>query len=95
MFWAIPEEGCCFPSRHTVIATAVLLMLAYVFTARFTSRAARLALWAGALVVPALVGTSRVYLGVHGAIDALAGIALGAAVMLAVVTADARVRRRG
>lgn len=93
-FWAIPEEGWCFPSRHTVIATAVLLMLAYVFTARIASRAARLAVWTGALLLAALVGASRVYLGVHWATDALAGLALGAAVMLAMVTADVWLRRR-
>ncbi|MDJ1137320.1 phosphatase PAP2 family protein [Streptomyces iconiensis] len=94
LFWAIPEDGWCFPSRHTVIATAVLLMLAYVFSARLASRAARLALWAGALALSALVGASRVYLGVHWATDALAGLALGATVMLAVTMADVLLRGR-
>ncbi|GAA2070414.1 phosphatase PAP2 family protein [Streptomyces albiaxialis] len=89
--WAIPEEGFCFPSRHTVIATAVLLILAYVIGERVASRAVRAALWGGALACSVLVGASRVYLGVHWATDALAGLALGASIATAVMTADALV----
>ncbi|MFG3253654.1 phosphatase PAP2 family protein [Streptomyces sp. NPDC048172] len=92
--WAIPEEGFCFPSRHTVIATAVLLILAYVIGERLASRAVRAALWCAALVCSVLVGASRVYLGVHWATDAFAGLALGASVALAVMTADGLVRAR-
>lgn len=93
-FWAIPENGFCFPSRHTVIATAVLLILVYVAAEHVTSRAGRVCLWTAALALSALVGASRVYLGVHWATDALAGLALGAAAALTVMTADTLHRRR-
>ncbi|MEU5838937.1 phosphatase PAP2 family protein [Streptomyces diacarni] len=84
--WAVQEDGFCYPSRHTVIATAVLLILAYVLTARIASRPARVALWAGAGVLSVLAGLSRLYLGVHWPTDVVAGLVLGASVPLAVVT---------
>ncbi|WP_369209168.1 phosphatase PAP2 family protein [Streptomyces sp. PU-14G] len=84
--WAVQEDGFCYPSRHTVIATAVLLILAYVLTARIASRPARIALWAGAAVLSLLAGLSRLYLGVHWPTDVVAGLVLGTAVPLVVVT---------
>ncbi|MFI8850373.1 phosphatase PAP2 family protein [Streptomyces sp. 891-h] len=83
--WEIHEAGFGYPSRHTVIATAVLLGLAYVLAVRFASRAARTALWTGAAVLSLLAGAGRVYLGVHWPTDVLAGLTLGTAVMLLVV----------
>ncbi|UNS98109.1 phosphatase PAP2 family protein [Streptomyces tubbatahanensis] len=84
--WAVQEDGFCYPSRHTVIATAVLLILAYVLTARIASRPARVALWAGAGALSVLAGLSRLYLGVHWPTDVVAGLVLGASVPLVVVT---------
>ncbi|MGY1437058.1 phosphatase PAP2 family protein [Streptomyces reniochalinae] len=84
--WAVQEDGFCYPSRHTVIATAVLLILAYVLTARIASRPARVALWTGAGALSLLAGLSRLYLGVHWPTDVVAGLVLGAAVPLVVVT---------
>ncbi|GAA2604852.1 phosphatase PAP2 family protein [Streptomyces axinellae] len=89
--WAIPEDGFCYPSRHTVIATAVLLILTWMLAARLASRAARAAGWLGAGALCWLVGASRVYLAVHWPTDVLGGLALGAAVALAVVAARALV----
>ncbi|MGW7514868.1 phosphatase PAP2 family protein [Streptomyces sp. NPDC054796] len=96
-FWAVPESGFCFPSRHTTIAVAVLLVLAYVFAGhlRARSRAAALAVWAGALGLALLVGVSRVYLGVHWATDVLGGFALGAVVALLLIVPDTVRRHRG
>ncbi|MEU7314430.1 phosphatase PAP2 family protein [Streptomyces sp. NPDC007083] len=87
--WEIQESGFGFPSRHTVIATAVLLALAWVLAERLTGRAARVALWTGAAVLSLLAGICRVGLGVHWPTDVLAGLALGAAVPLLVVGAYA------
>ncbi|SER48790.1 phosphatase PAP2 family protein [Streptomyces qinglanensis] len=87
--WEVQESGFGFPSRHTVIATAVLLALAWVLAERLGGRAARAALWTGAAVLSLLAGICRVGLGVHWPTDVLAGLALGTAVPLLVVGAYA------
>ncbi|WP_432069413.1 phosphatase PAP2 family protein [Streptomyces sp. AA1529] len=87
--WEIQESGFGFPSRHTALATAVLLTLAWVLAERLAGRAARVALWTGAAVLSLLAGICRVALGVHWPTDVLAGLALGTAVPLLVVGAYA------
>jgi membrane-associated phospholipid phosphatase len=78
--------GFAFPSGHATDAAAVYGMLALLL-ARSGPRAARVAAWTGAAGLIALVGLSRLYLGVHWLSDVVAGIALGAAWLLAIVTA--------
>ncbi len=72
-----------------MLATAVLLTLAWVLAERLAGRAARVALWTGAAVLSLLAGICRVALGVHWPTDVLAGLALGTAVPLLVVGAYA------
>ena len=78
--------GFAFPSGHATDAAAVYGMLA-VLLARSGSRAARLAAWAVAAGLIALVGLSRLYLGVHWLSDVVAGAGLGIAWLLAMFTA--------
>lgn len=70
--------GQAFPSGHATQAAAVLLVCAFALTGR---RRSPLVAIAG--VVAALVGVSRVVLGVHWPADVLAGWALGASWFLA------------
>jgi undecaprenyl-diphosphatase len=60
--------------------------LAAILAARARSRARKLAIWAAAAVLTALIGFSRVYLGVHYPADVVAGYA-AAVVWMAVVRA--------
>jgi membrane-associated phospholipid phosphatase len=79
--------GFAFPSGHATDAAAVYGMLA-VLLARPGRGAARVAALAGAAALIALVGLSRLYLGVHWLSDVVAGAGLGIAWLLAIFTAD-------
>ncbi len=64
-----------FPSGHALLTTCFALTLAWIL-ARGRGRARAVGVWAAALLVPLLVGWSRVELGVHFATDVLGGLAI-------------------
>ncbi|MDB5266841.1 MAG: phosphoesterase PA-phosphatase related protein [Parcubacteria group bacterium] len=66
-----------FPSGHATIATAFFFATAYSFFDRFKSALWKTVLVAVSIAAAALVCFSRLYLGVHSALDILAGISLG------------------
>lgn len=89
-----PTAGYAFPSGHTVQA-AVYGGLAFLLAREVRSWWAKVAVWAGAVVVALLLGLSRVYLGVHWLTDVLGGWALGTAWLaftLTVATTIGRLR---
>lgn len=75
---AVPREGDGFPSGHTMAATICWGALA--LWAEATDRRSRLA---GAALVVALVGFSRLALGVHYVTDLVASVLFGAGYLLA------------
>ena len=73
-----------------MIATAAYGAFAYLAWSRLETRRSRLALVAGISLFVALIGFSRLYLGVHYLSDVLAGVAAGVfwlSVSIAVQTA--------
>lgn len=68
-----------FPSGHSMGSLIGYSMLAYTIirVRPVASRGARVAIWAGAAVLIALIGYSRLYLAVHFLSDVVAGYALG------------------
>lgn len=73
-----------FPSGHSMMATVAYLTLAVILTRVEPAWRLRVFYLCAAVVLSVLVGTSRVYLGVHWPSDVLAGWSLGAAWALGV-----------
>jgi membrane-associated phospholipid phosphatase len=68
-----------FPSGHSMGSLIGFAMLAYTIirVCKIKSMIARVSIWTGAAIMIALVGYSRIYLGVHYLSDVVAGYTLG------------------
>ena len=75
----VVAHGYSFPSGHSLITMVLFAYLAYLLV-RFIPASWKRNLGVGVLLLlPILVGLSRIYLGVHYPSDVLAGWAVGAA----------------
>ncbi len=83
-----------FPSGHAVAATLVYGLLACYAVRHARAARTRVAAVALACLMVALVGVSRMYLGVHYLSDVLGGAAEGCAWLAVCITAVATLRRR-
>jgi len=72
-------DGLSFPSGHAMMSAAIYLTLGALLASTRARRRERAWVLGGAAAIAALVGTSRVALGVHWPTDVLAGWAFGAA----------------
>lgn len=81
-------SSSAFPSGHATQAAAVWLMLAVVTAAGAPSSRRRMGVWAAAVSIVAVVGISRLYLGVHWLTDVLGGWAVGSLWFLLVLGAS-------
>lgn len=92
--WAlVHEHSFSFPSGHSVLAMVLYGVIVYKTQDKLRSRWAKAALVAGALLMVAGIGVSRVYLGVHYPSDVAAGYFVGAVWLAAVVGSDVWVER--
>jgi undecaprenyl-diphosphatase len=85
-----------FPSGHALFAVCFFGGLAVLLTHRLNRRVAQVAVWLLAALIILLIGSSRVYLGVHYPTDVVGGYAVGLAWVTAVAFGDrlAEHRRR-
>lgn len=87
---AVPpyETSPSFPSGHTLNATVVVGVIAYLLIVRQSRRVTRVLTVTCAAVLALAVGLSRVYLGHHWLTDVLAAWLLALAWLAIVITAD-------
>jgi membrane-associated phospholipid phosphatase len=83
-----------FPSGHTAGATLLYGLLASFLVTQVRSWVARAVIVLAACLLVALVGLSRMYLGVHYLSDVLAAIAEGCTWLAICITAVSTLRRR-
>jgi undecaprenyl-diphosphatase len=96
-FGAPLPESYSFPSGHALLSFCFYGMIAAVMTVRVKGAGRRVFVWAGAVLLVALIGFSRIYLGVHYPSDVAAGYAAAFVWVMIVASADrvmeARLRR--
>lgn len=90
-----PPGGLSFPSGHSMISAALYLTLAVLIARALPARRLRVFVVAVGALLTALIGVSRIYLGVHYPTDVLAGWTAGAAWALACGVAVQLLGRRG
>jgi membrane-associated phospholipid phosphatase len=83
-----------FPSGHTANAALLYGLLACWLVTQQRGAGRRAAAIAGAVLMVALVGVSRMYLGVHYLTDVLAATAEGCTWLAVCITAISTLRRR-
>lgn len=81
-YWPYIESGYSFPSGHATAAMAFYGFLAYYIYSGASSPTTRRVVIAIAGILIALIGFSRLYLGVHYLSDVLAGYAIGLGMVL-------------
>ena len=83
-----------FPSGHALFSACFFGGLAVLLTHRIDNRIAQATVWLVALGIILLIGSSRVYLGVHYPTDVVGGFAVGLAWVTAVAFGDRLAERR-
>lgn len=74
--------GYSFPSGHTINSTALYISVMLLGMPLCKCRAQRLLLSAACIIIPLMIGISRIYFNVHYLTDVIGGWSLGAALSL-------------
>ncbi len=87
-FETVLPASYSFPSGHSLLSFCFYGVLAAIITARIESRLFQAIIWLCAFLLVALIGLSRIYLGVHYPSDVLAGYTAAFVWVTAVAVAD-------
>jgi undecaprenyl-diphosphatase len=87
----VVEHGYSFPSGHSALGMVAYGILAVLVSRSRLPEPWRTGIVAGLIVVVALIGISRVWLGVHYPTDVIAGWAAGGAIVVAYAALTRRV----
>ena len=90
-----PPGGLSFPSGHSTISAALYMTLAVLIARTLERRTLRVYVVCMGVLMMVLVGTSRLYLGVHYPTDVLAGWTLGLTWALICGTVVRQLGKRG
>jgi len=80
-----PLQSNGFPSGHAFFAIVILGLLVYFAFINLKNRAIRIVVPASLIALILLVGTSRVYLGVHWPSDVIGGYLIGGVLLTALI----------
>jgi undecaprenyl-diphosphatase len=73
-FFGLPKPATySFPSGHAMVCACFFGLAAALIAGRELRRGSRIAIWAAAALCAAMIGFSRIYLGVHYATDVIGG----------------------
>ncbi len=87
----LPASGLSFPSGHSQSISAISTFIVYdVFTNKQNSKKVKLCSLIVAILICLTVGFTRIYLGQHYLTDVLAGLLLGALVVLLIKFIEAK-----
>ncbi len=93
-FETVLPASYSFPSGHSLLSFCFYIALAAILTTRIKRRLFQVIIWTCAALLVALIGFSRIYLGVHYPSDVLAGYAAAFVWVIAVAAADRLLQRR-
>jgi undecaprenyl-diphosphatase len=94
-YFGTPEPASySFPSGHALFSVCLWGSLALFAGQHVRSAAARAAIFAGAILLPCLIGYSRIYLGVHYPSDVIAGYAAATVWVVTVGYTNRLIERR-
>jgi membrane-associated phospholipid phosphatase len=85
--WAGAAGGASFPSGHTTAATLFAICCAWALMARVPAGPTRRAMWVVSALYAAIIGWSRIWLGVHWPTDVLGGLLFSVAWTCAIMAA--------